>query len=37
MRMREILAYVPRPYIPPDTDLEEAYKDACSSRFRFGV
>ena len=37
MRMREILAYVPRTYIPPDTDLEEAYKDACSSRFRFGV
>lgn len=35
--IRDILAYVPIPYTPPDTDMEEAYKDACSSRFRFGV
>jgi len=35
--IRHILAAVPRPYTPPGTDIEEAYRDACSSRFRFGV
>lgn len=35
--IQEILARVPRPYTPPGTDIEEAYQDACSCRFRFGV
>lgn len=35
--IREILAYAPKPIQPPDSDLEEAYRDACSSRFRFGT
>lgn len=33
----DLLAYVPRSYTPPDTDIEEVYRDACSSRFRFGT
>lgn len=32
-----ILGYVPRRYTPPESDIEEAYREACSSRFRFGV
>ncbi|MCQ8894261.1 MAG: hypothetical protein NQU46_06480 [Methanolinea sp.] len=32
-----ILNYVPRRYTPPESDIEEAYREACSSRFRFGV
>jgi hypothetical protein len=32
-----ILSYVPRRYTPPDTDMEEAYLEACTCRFRFGV
>ena len=35
--IRRILTCVPRPYTPPPTDMEEAYRDACSCRFRFGV
>lgn len=35
--IRDILSYTPKPYTPPDTDMVEAYNDACSSRFRFGV
>jgi hypothetical protein len=35
--IRHILAAVPRPYTPPGTDIEEAYREACSCRFRFGV
>ncbi len=35
--IRRILASVPRPYTPPDTDMEEAYIVACTSHFRFGV
>ncbi|MEM2123925.1 MAG: hypothetical protein QXL43_01145 [Methanolinea sp.] len=35
--IRRILARVPRPYTPPETDIEEAYREACSPRFRFGV
>lgn len=35
--IRRILSYVPRPYTPPDTDMEEAYLVACTSHFRFGV
>lgn len=35
--IREILRSIPRPYTPPGTDIEEAYSDACASRFRFGV
>jgi hypothetical protein len=36
-KIRKILSYVPRPYTPPDTDMEEAYLVACTSHFRFGV
>jgi len=36
-KIREILSYVPRSYTPPESDIEEAYREACSSRFRFGV
>jgi len=32
-KIRAILGYSPRPYNPPDSDIEEAYKDACASRF----
>ncbi|MFA5296422.1 MAG: hypothetical protein WC382_13025 [Methanoregulaceae archaeon] len=35
--IRRILTYMPSPYMPPPTDREEAYRDACSSCFRFGV
>jgi hypothetical protein len=35
--IRRILSCVPRPYTPPDTDMEEAYLEACTCRFRFGV
>ena len=35
--IRRILSYIPRPYTPPDTNMEEAYLVACSSHFRFGV
>lgn len=35
--IRAILSYVPRKYFPPESDIEEAYREACSSRFRFGV
>jgi hypothetical protein len=35
--IRRILAYLPRPYTAPDTDMEEAYLVACTSHFRFGV
>lgn len=35
--IRRILSSVPRPYTPPDTDMEEAYIVACTSHFRFGV
>lgn len=35
--IREILSYLPRQYAPPDSDMEEVYRDACSSRFRFGT
>ena len=35
--IRRILSYIPRPYTPPDTDMEEAYLVACTSHFRFGV
>ena len=36
-QIRQILSSVPRPYTPPDTDMEEAYLVACTSHFRFGV
>lgn len=32
-----VIGYVPRRYIPPESDIEEVYQEACSSRFRFGV
>lgn len=35
--IRKILVYVPRPYTPPETDMEEAFREACTPRFRFGV
>ena len=36
-QIRRILSSVPRPYTPPDTDMEDAYIVACTSHFRFGV
>lgn len=36
-KIRVLLSYVPRSYTPPDSDMEEVYRDACSSRFRFGT
>lgn len=36
-KIRDLLSYVPRSYTPPDSDMEEVYRDACSSRFRFGT
>ena len=32
-KIRAILGYSPRPYTPPDSDVEGAYADACASRF----
>jgi len=32
-KIRAILGYSPRPYNPPDSDVEGAYKDACASKF----
>lgn len=36
-KIRDLLAYVPRSYTPPDADIKEVYRDACSPRFRFGT
>ena len=35
--IRAILAYMPKPYQPPEVDLEEAYREASEPRhFRYG-
>ena len=36
-QIRKILAYAPKTVQPPDSDLEDAYREACSSRFRYGA